>query len=337
MKARMTICITMIIVLTIGLGGCGGGGGGGGGGAPSGAPPTSSGGGGSSACLINSSDAVVNVATEASSVTVTKGTYATVDGNGLWCGENLGVDALSQSTLNQLISKYGCFNSATSKIPPCTPYNALAALDINPDSISFPKSPKPKLRYDLSAHKPTCKQLDIACGGYAIYQLQEQSAKWLFAGSAFETSFSGKQVAEGSVSHFSIFALVELPAPRPVTPPALPPFTAGMVVASEFLVDDGGSITVAIEILRSPLPETGEIRLFRLTGVDPVFDPAQLPANCLAGQTIAEQLSCLLPIGREVAFETGVDGVDNLIRFTSQSSDPAQIYEVRLHAAVDIH
>jgi len=42
-----------------------------------------------------------------------------------------------QVSVNSLITTYGCFQNRATTIPPCSPYNALAAVDVKPDRVQF--------------------------------------------------------------------------------------------------------------------------------------------------------------------------------------------------------
>jgi len=225
-----------------------------------------------SSCPPISGPVTANVPTSGddSGVTIPDGTYGYYDSGGDWCAT--GDLAATKINVDATIGTYGCFHLRADITPPCSPYSALAAIDIQPSDISFTSSIKPSLRYDLQANEPECMQRDEPCGGFAIYQLLDppppfSSGKvaWLPVGTATETTYGGKPVAEGDVNHFSIFALVELPGSRPITPPV----QVVMVVASDFFVDDQGDILAAFQILEGNLEEIEETRLFRFSNVDP--------------------------------------------------------------------
>jgi hypothetical protein len=277
--------------------------------------------------------ATVSASGDVSSATIPDGAYGYYDaGGGDWCAT--GDFEADKIDVNAAIAAFGCFYDRSDKTPPCSPYGALAAIDVKPSNVSFPAPPKPSLRYDLDANPPACEQLGITCGWYGIYQLitpiPDPPAKaWRWVGPATETTYSGKAVAEGDINHFSIFALVELPGPRPVAPP----LRAGMIVASDFLEDDRGDVLVAFEILEGDLQEVGQTRLFRFSNVDPAFSDPNLPEECLDLGTPAEQLTCLFPIDTEVTVAVGVDGVANQVSIVGV----AEGYEARLFADVQIH
>jgi len=96
----------------------------------------------------------------------------------------------------------------------------------------------------------------------------------------------------GRIYHFSTFALVELPQPRPLPPPSA---CEVMVVDSDFIQDEEGNTTAAFLIITCNLPEIGETRLFRMRGVDPAWDENLLPSECLGIKPPAEQLTCYFP------------------------------------------
>jgi hypothetical protein len=275
----------------------------------------------------------VSDASDVSSVTIPDGAWGYLDAGGDWCAtEDLEVTKID---VYAEIATYGCFYDRNDKTPPCSPYGALAAVDVKPSNVKFPNSPKPSLRYDLVVSPPECENLGYTCGYLAFYQLKEPvpptGYAWRWVGPASETSYKGKSAAEGNINHFSTFALVELPGPRPIAPG----LQVAMIVASDFLEDNQRDTLAAFEILRGELEETGQMRLFRFSRVDPAYSDPNLPEDCLSLATPAEQLTCLFPIGTEVILAVGVDGVDNLASITSAGQ--ARDYEARLYADVQIH
>jgi len=113
--------------------------------------------------------------------------------------------------------------------------------------------------------------------------------------------------AEGRIYHFSIFALVELPDPTTVTGPR----TMGMIIASDFIEDDRGDISVGVIVFEDSLGEldqAGEQRLFRFSGVDPASFEGDVPPDCEALPSVAEQFTCLFPIDTAVEFELAAQG-----------------------------
>jgi hypothetical protein len=106
-----------------------------------------------------------------------------------------------------------------------------------------------------------------------------------------------------------------------------------MVVASTFGEEEDGAITVAFEIRAAGDPglqgAIGETRIFRLTGVDPAFSD-DLPPECLELDSIADSLTCLLPVGTEV---TVLLEDPNFLRIENLGRD----YEVTTYATVEVH
>ncbi|MCK5609173.1 hypothetical protein KAR91_45280, partial [Candidatus Pacearchaeota archaeon] len=246
--------------------------------------------------------AVVGVSGDVSGVTVPDGTVAEFDGGGYWCGSPT-LEAI-KIDVNAEIAANGCFNdfaTPTPASPNCEPFNALAAIDIRPSNIGFINIPKPELRYDLAANPPVCRQEGIVCGGFGIYQLLSSSSSggpsnWLLVGQATETSYAGTSVAVGTVNHFSIFALVELPEPDPAPSPS----RFEMIVASDFLDDGLGTIKVTFTIVQADVEGFEKTRLFSFTNIDPALDEGSLPGECFDTDILAETLTCLFPIGTSV-------------------------------------
>jgi len=191
-------------------------------------------------------------------------------------------------------------------LPPCPVNWCLAAVDVKPDNIKFPYSEntsatKPELSYDLDEHKPEKDPND--CGSssycYSIYQSKPGTLPWRYVGPAQPTKVENEWFAEGRIFHFSIFALVELPDPVPVPEPR----TLGMIVASEFIEDDRGDISVSFLISSDDLgeldPASGQ-RLFRFSNVDPSSFEGEIPPDCPNLPSVAEQFTCLFPIETEV-------------------------------------
>lgn len=274
----------------------------------------------------------VSASGDVSSITIPNGATGEFDSGGYWCDTSaLDIEIVD---VNALIASYGCFTDRGDTTPPCSFYTALAAVDVSPDNVSFPSVPKPQLRYDLDVHPPQNQE----ASSFSIYQLKDPipsppTRSWRLVGTATPNTYSGKSVAQGSINHMSVFALVELPPPVPVTPP----FLSTMIVDSDFLDDDQGIITVAFVIQEVIVDQrvmtAGEIRIFRLTGVDPAYADPNLPAVCLDLDTPAAQLTCLFPVETSVEVELGIDGVENLMRILSLD----QGYEARLFANVEIH
>jgi hypothetical protein len=202
-----------------------------------------------------------------------------------------------------------------SGLPACPLTKCLAAVNVQPDDIKFRLTPaptcasKPELLYDLDEHPPATPP--EYCGGspscYAIYQLRPSTSTWKFVGYAKAIPVGPEWYAQGRISHFSIFALVELPVPTTVTGPR----TTGMVVASDFLEDDRGDIGVGVIVFEDSLGELaqpGEQRLFRFSSVDPASFEGDVPPDCEALPSVAEQFTCLFPIDTAVEFELAAQG-----------------------------
>ncbi|MBI1298829.1 hypothetical protein GC175_28175 [bacterium] len=248
-----------------------------------------------------------------------------------WCNPQLGIAAVD---VEQLVLSYGCFTNRADTTPPCTPYNALAALEVSPSNVRFPTYPRPKLTFDLRFpyYQPEASLESV--NWFGIYQLKNPlptspASAWRWVGSAQKAYTGGILTAAGAINHFSTFTLVALPEPVSVAVPG----QLEMVVASDFNEEEDQSITVAFEIRATDDPQLGgtdgETRIFRLRGVDPAFSN-ELPQECLSLDTIANQLSCLLPV------ETGVSVTlepVNIMRIWNLDRG----YEVVTYATVEVH
>jgi hypothetical protein len=287
--------------------------------------------------------AVTNPA-EITSITIKAGTTAYNDpGSGYWC--STGQLKLVKVSVSGLVTNNGCFTDRNDTSYPCSVYNALAAVDIQPSRIKFPASPYPVLDYDLSKTEniPYCMEKGWNCGGFAIYQLKDPvpaapTLAWRYVSSASLIAGSTPPAAEGNnIDHFSTFALVELPAPQPF-PPAI---KAGMVVASKFIPDEPGTSNVfSVAFLIRDAPDPGmkdQTRLFRFSNPEMQLTVnGTYPAECLDLKnypTVPEQLTCLFPIDMEVSLVTGVDGVPNQVSITPITGE----YEARLFANLEIY
>jgi hypothetical protein len=199
-------------------------------------------------------------------------------------------------------------------LPPCPYTKCLAAVNVTPDNIKCPSSKntsatKPRLSYDLDEHPPAKSPEN--CGGsaycYSIYQFRSSTSTWRYVGYAKAIQVGPEWFAEGRIYHFSIFALVELPDPTTVSGPR----TMGMIVASDFIEDDRGDISVGVIVFEDSLGEfdqAGEQRLFRFSGVDPASYEGDVPPDCEALPSVAEQFTCLFPIDTAVEFELAEQG-----------------------------
>jgi hypothetical protein len=317
MSRRFLVYGLFLLLVTFSLVGCPGGGTNGGG---TDCPPYSS-----------SYSATVPAAADVSNINIPSGASGTIDGDGDWCDPD--TVGISSADINALVSSNGCFQDRSDTTPPCSPMRGLGALDVSPSDISFSGTTKPNLRYDLTANPP---QQDST--SYMIYQLKTPipsppTRSWRYVGLANPSTFSGKPVAEGGINHFSIFALVE-PPPAVLVPP---PITTVMIVASDFIDDGRGTISVELEVMEiidgDIAAKPGEPHVFILSSVDPAYDDPGLLPDCLSLGTPAEQLTCLFPEGILLEVRSGVDGIDNLISLIA----PERAYEARLFADIQMH
>jgi hypothetical protein len=280
---------------------------------------------------------------EITKITVPAGSTAIFDpGTGIWCDTSQ--LKLNKVPLSGLVSTNGCFTDQNDKTYPCSIYNALAAVDIQPSRIKFLSSPWPVLVFDLSKteSQPYCTEKGPNCGGYAIYKLKNPvssapSLAWRYISPATLISGSTPAGVEAkSIDHFSTFALVELPPPQ-LFPPVI---TAEMTVASEFILaePDSSNVFLAAFLIRDDtLGMNGQTRLLRFS-----YPEMQLsvngayPAECLDTKIypdVSEQLSCLFPVDMEVILVNGVDDVAYQISITPATGE----YEARLFADLEVH
>jgi hypothetical protein len=324
MSRRSLVFGLVLLLACFILVGCPGGGTSGGG---------TSGGGATTDCPPYSSahSALVPAAGDVSSISIPSGASGKIDGDGDWCNpDDVGITTVD---FNALVSSHGCFVDRNDTTPPCSPLKGLGAVDVTPSNTYFSGSPKPTLRYDLTTNPP---QQDNS--SYMIYQLKATippapTRAWRYVGPAYPSTFSGKSVAAGGISHFSVFALVEAPPAVPVPSP----FAMVTIVASDFIDDDRGTISVELEVVEvidgDVTARPGEPHVFLLTNVDPAYSDPGLPQECLDLGSTAEQLTCLFPEGILLEIRSGVDGTDNLISIFA----PERAYEARLFANVQMH
>jgi len=280
---------------------------------------------------------------ESTKITIPAGAIALTDpGAKAWCDTSQ--LKLAKVSLSNLVSTQGCFTDQNDKTYPCSVYNALAAVDIQPGRIKFPASLRPALVYDLSKteSKPYCTVKSADCGGYAIYRLIKPlpptpNLAWRYISPASLVSGAKPAAAEGiNIDQFSTMALVELPPPQ-----MFPPMTtAAMVVASEFLPDEPDNqniFTVALLIRDDTLGMNGQTRIFRFSNPEiQLAVTGAYPAECLDAEiypTIPEQLTCLFPADMEVILVNGVDNVAYQISIAPLSGG----YEARLFAKLEVH
>lgn len=248
-----------------------------------------------------------------SSATVYGGSKSLTAGGAPWCG-TIPLTAKSEDVA-AIVAQIGCPDGGPA---PCE-YEALLALNVTPNGIDFsPHSPSslwPDLRYDLEAFGDRVEDLD-----FEIFQVVNDPATlnpvdWLPVGDAELSTFAGKSVAIGSIDHFSIFALVQLPDPQ--VPPAIG-FEA--IVASDFRHEapqDGNEpIRVAFRFEQEGIGDLGieppATRIFRLSDVD----PSGITEECLREQPIAASLTCQFPIGTPVNLQLdpttmGIESLDS--------------------------
>ena len=297
----------------------------------------------SQSCPPIQSPVSVFVPGEITKITIPAGATAYFDpGAGAWCDTSQ--LELTTVSLSDLVSTNGCFTDQNDKTYPCSVYNALAAVDIQPSRVKFFSSPLPVLVYDLSKTEstPYCTEKGPDCGGYAIYRLKSpvpsaSPLAWRYVSPAALVSGSKPPAVEGkNIDHFSTFALVELPPPQPL-PPVI---TAALTVASEFMPDEPGSsdvFSVAFLIRDNTLGMNDQTRLFRFSypemqlSVDGAY-----PAECLDSRIypgVAEQLSCLFPVDMQVILVNGVDDVAYQISITPVDGE----YGTRLFADLEVH
>ena len=94
---------------------------------------------------------------ESTKITIPAGAIALTDpGAKPWCDTSQ--LKFAKVSLSDLVSTQGCFIDQNDKTYPCSVYNALGAVDIQPGRVKFPASLRPVLVYDLSKteSKPYC-------------------------------------------------------------------------------------------------------------------------------------------------------------------------------------
>ena len=226
-----------------------------------------------------------------SSVKVLAATPATVVATGSdWCDiTELGLAVVDPASLTT--------NCPETNMPPgplsdCS-YGTLAALDVKPTGVMFPapNSGRPELRFDLIAHPPECRELEIPCN-LVVYQFLDPD--WVQAGQASEI-IAG--FADAKLRHFSIFVLVELPQPTPI--PGIDGFQTE--VGSDWYLDEGGPLQVALTISQPELAEfgldvEGHQRFVSFRDARFVVEGVAPPA-CDQGFADGDELTCLLPQG----------------------------------------
>ncbi len=222
---------------------------------------------------------------ELTRITIPAGAIALSDpGNRAWCDTSQ--LKLAKASVMELVSANGCFTDRNDNSSPCSVYNALAAVDIQPGWVKFTSPSNVMLVYDLSKteNRPYCTGTGGDCGGYAIYQLKSSlppapALAWRYASPASPVSGSTPASAVGRIDRLSTLALVELP------PPQLFPMviTSALTVDSEFIPDqpeNPGAFSVAFLIRDDTLGMKDQTRLFRFS------DPEMLAQRqrCLPGR-----------------------------------------------------
>jgi hypothetical protein len=298
------------------------------------------------ACPPIQTDAKATVTSDASSITILAGTTAYNDDSsgGYWC-------STSQLTLVKvyvkgLVYNNGCFTDPNDKSYPCSEYNALAALNIEPSRVKFTAPPYPVLDYDISTpeSQPWCTEKGWSCNGYAIYQLKDPvpptpTPAWRYVSPADLIPNSTPPIVEGkNINHFSTFVLVELPAPQPFPQPV----KAVMVVTSDFIPNGPGISNVFwVTFLIHDAPDLGmneQTRLFRFSNQEMQLTVnGSYPTECLDDKilypTVPEQLTCLFPIDMEVVLVAGVDGISDQVSIAPIAGG----YDARLFATLEIY
>jgi hypothetical protein len=280
---------------------------------------------------------------ELTKITIPAGTIALTDpGAKPWCDTSQ--LKIGKASLSELVSTYGCFTDRNDRTYPCSVYNALAAVDVQPGRVKFPALPRPALVYDLSKteSEPYCTVKSADCGGYAIYRLKyplppAPSLAWRYISPASLISGSTPAAVEGgNIDHLSTFALVELPPPQ-MFPPVI---TAALTVASDHVPDQPDNpdvFSVAFLIRDDTLGMKGQTRIFRASGQEmQLAVNGAYPAECLDAEifpTLPEQLTCLFPADMEVILVNGVDGIANQVSIAPVFGG----YEARLYANLVVH
>ena len=221
------------------------------------------------------------------------------DGSGQWCQESeLGVSVID---VNAEIATHGCVSTASITNPDECPFFARAAVDVKPDDIAWNTvsgvSERPLLTYETAAYLSRCPE-EGTCTN-AIYQLDPgylSSTNWRYVGSA--NPVPGTTKVAGTIIHFSVFALAEIPESRDVGGPA----DLVTIVASDFLPNQRTGVTVSMAIIEVAVAddalaiEPDAVVLFSLDQLELV----DIPGVGCSG-TNAEILTCLFPLLTEVS------------------------------------
>ena len=244
--------------------------------------------------------------TDISSAEVFSTTWGAYDPSGPnWCTPGaLSVTVLTQATLGSL--------------PTCPRSNGcLNAIDLGPNGLNFSSSnnsvtDRPKLTFDLSAHpEVTYSKSCTVASCFEIYQLDNNNAWTSVGGAVLTTLPTGKDIATGHVSHFSVFAVAELPPPTPPSQSGTPT----LVVASVFAEDASGEIDVTFQVNASDLRELApdSERLFRFAGYDikSLDITGQVPAACQDIRPLDTRLTCMFPIGTTVKTTIDINSATN--------------------------
>jgi hypothetical protein len=270
----------------------------------------------------------VSAAADISSVTVQAGDAAMDEraSNAPWCDTTEVL--LTKLDVATAVSNNGCpGNNAITSLP-CSPDGMLAALEVKPTPISFPAGSRPELVYDLDANPPQegCELCTLA-----VYQRRQPPVagqnNWRWVANAARATLGSTDIARAFITHFSVFALVELPAPEAIQPGAA---DGVFIVESDFISEQEGPITVQLTFQDGRIDTARELdrgvsRLFRFDLVEPVagLDDPGCPG------TPAESMTCLFPIGTEVNVLVSKDGLVSIGRVSDA-------YRVDFTATVEI-
>jgi len=257
----------------------------------------------------------VQVSGEVSSVTVQPGGAAQDEraSNAPWC--NTTEVSLTKLSVSNAVSANGCPASRSDTTPPCSTEGMLAAVELKPTPIKFPTSAsQPELVYDLNVNKP--QEGCVGCQ-LEVFQLFEprpaSGSNWRWVAYAYRSTFGSTPIATARVNHFSVFALVELPAPEVIVPGAA---AATFIVGSDFIAErEGTTISVQLAFVEGSIDTSRKLdketsRVFRFEQFAPV---SGLDDPSCTGEP-ADAMTCLFPLGTEVRFEYAGDGTVSIGR-----------------------
>ena len=244
----------------------------------------------------------VAVATDISSVTVPSGSSAIDEANGgSWCDTTQ--VSVTKLSVTGSVTAHGCPNDNGVKALPCPDKDLLVAIELKPTPVSFPNpASRPGLKYDLKANPPMTG-CETGCT-LDVYQLRDPKVlgldNWRLVAGATRGMDGSIPVARANVDHFSVFALVEHPAPNPVAAGGV---NAQFVVSSDFLQVDE-AVVVQLSVVGDGGVAGREFQdgmslLFRFDRLDPGdgFEDPACPGD------IPEILTCLFPIETPVVVD----------------------------------